>query len=49
MPIRHSIWKVAKQPAALREAALPSEALLEDMIVAEPAILSDQWMMIGRQ
>lgn len=49
MPIRHSIWKVGTRPAALREAALPSEALLEDMIVAEPAILSDQWMMIGRQ
>lgn len=49
MPIRHSIWKVCAQPAALREAALPSEALLEDMIVAEPAILSDQWMIIGRQ
>ncbi|MET3710772.1 hypothetical protein ABIC65_001474 [Sphingomonas trueperi] len=49
MPIRHSIWKVGKRPAALREAALPSEALLEDMIVAEPAMLSDQWMIIGRQ
>jgi len=49
MPIRHSIWKVGAQPAALREAALPSEALLEEMIVAEPAILSDQWMIIGRQ
>lgn len=49
MPIRHSIWKVGTSPQALREAALPSEALLEDMIVAQPAILSDQWMMIGRQ
>lgn len=49
MPIRHSIWNVDSRPTALREATLPSEALLEDMIVAEPAILSDQWMIIGRQ
>lgn len=49
MPIRHSIWKVGVQPAPLREASLPSEALLEDMIVAAPQILSEQWMIIGRQ
>jgi hypothetical protein len=49
MPIRHSIWQVGRTPAPLREAALPSEALLEDMIVAAPEILSDQWMIIGRQ
>ncbi len=49
MPIRHMIWKVSARPQPLREAALPSEALLEDMIVAEPTILSDQWMIIGRQ
>lgn len=49
MPIRHSIWKVGTRPASLREATLPSEALLEEMIVAEPAILSDQWMIIGQQ
>lgn len=49
MPIRHSIWTVGASPAALAEATLPSEALLEDMIVAEPAILSDQWMLVGRQ
>lgn len=49
MPIRHSIWHVGKSPVALTEGVLPSEALLEDMIVAEPRILSDQWMIIGRQ
>lgn len=49
MPIRHSIWRVDTKPAALREGVLPSETLLENMIVAEPAILSDQWMIIGRQ
>jgi hypothetical protein len=49
MPIRHSIWHVGGNPTSLREGTLPSEALLEDMIVARPAILSDQWMIIGRQ
>lgn len=49
MPVRHSIWKVAANPTPLLESALPSEALLEDMIVAQPSILSDQWMIIGRQ
>jgi hypothetical protein len=49
MPVRHSIWRVGSNPTSLVEGALPSEALLEDMIVAQPSILSDQWMIIGRQ
>lgn len=49
MPIRHTLWTVGDGPAALRESILPSEALLERMIVAAPAILSDQWMLIGQQ
>lgn len=49
MPIRHAIWTVGNDPAELREAQLPSEALLEAMICAKPAILSDAWMLIGRQ
>ena len=49
MPIRHSLWRVGEAPQPLREEALPSEALLERMIVAAPEILSDQWMLIGRQ
>lgn len=49
MPIRHSIWKVGSAPAPLGESSLPSEALLEQMIVAAPQILSDEWMIIGRQ
>jgi len=28
---------------------LPSEKLLEDMIVAQSLVLSDAWMLIGRQ
>lgn len=49
MPIKHAIWKVAKQPEPLREISLATEQQLEDMIVARPAILSDDWMLIGRQ
>lgn len=49
MPIKHAIWKVTKQPESLREVALASEQQLEDMIVARPAILSEDWMLIGRQ
>lgn len=49
MPIRHSIWRVGKQPEALKEVHLESEAVLEDMIVAAPGILSPEWMIIGRQ
>src|ERR1017187_7824860 len=49
MPINHHIWRVAKSPSRLLETSLPSEQLLEDMIVASPEILSDQWMIIGRQ
>ena len=48
MPIYHSVWRVGQPPTRLQEATL-SEQLLEDMIVAAPEILSDQWMVIGRQ
>jgi len=49
MPIRNAIWKVGAKPEQLGEAMLPSERVLEDMIVAAPRILSDDWMLIGRQ
>ena len=49
MPIKHAIWKVGAQPTPLAAAELENEQLLEDMIVASPQILSDQWMLIGRQ
>lgn len=49
MPIRTSLWKVGPTPSVLSESALVSEELLEDMIVAAPALLSDEWMLIGRQ
>ena len=49
MPIRTALWKVTAQPTHLSEAVLPSEKVLEDMIVAQPLLLSDAWMLIGRQ
>lgn len=49
MPIRNAIWTVSDNPQPLGEARLPSERVLEDMIVAAPRILSDEWMLIGRQ
>ena len=49
MPIRNAIWTVGAKPQPLPEARLVSERVLEDMIVAAPRILSDEWMLIGRQ
>ena len=49
MPIRHAIWTVDDKPKPLSLAGTTSEQRLEDMIVASPAILSDEWMLIGRQ
>ena len=49
MPIRQSIWKVGDAPEQLCETRLASEQQLEDMIVANPELLSDELMLIGRQ
>lgn len=50
MPINTAIWKVSpREPQALRETSLAKEQILENMIVANPSILSDDWMLIGRQ
>jgi hypothetical protein len=49
MPSQHGLWPLSGRiPQLLREANLPSEALLEEMIVAAPNILSHEWMMIAR-
>jgi len=49
MPIRTALWKVAAQPEPLAESSLAKEQILEDMIVAAPGLLSEEWMLIGRQ
>lgn len=49
MPIKNAIWTVEDHPVELRSARLPTEAVLEQMIVAAPGIISDDWMLIGQQ
>ena len=49
MPVQHAIWTVAENPSPLANVRLPSESLLEEMILKRPDILSGEWMMIGRQ
>ena len=49
MPIRTQIWTVGAQPAPLKNAVLASEQFLENMIVSAPALLSEDWLLIGRQ
>ena len=49
MPVHHALWKVGSTPVPLVRTRLPSEQQLEDMIVSDPAILSGEWMLIGRQ
>jgi len=49
MAIEHAIWKVGAKPERLQTAILDSEKALEDMIHADVSILSERWMLIGRQ
>ncbi len=49
MPIRTQVWTVGAQPVALKAARLVSEQLLENMIVAAPALVSEDWLLIGQQ
>ncbi|MFY9854528.1 MAG: nuclease [Terracidiphilus sp.] len=49
MPIQTAIWKVSPNPEPLTPSTLAKEQLLEDMIVVAPSMLSDEWMLIGRQ
>ena len=49
MPVKHRLWTVEQNPTQVAPTSLAKERALEDMIVAAPEILSDQWMLIGRQ
>lgn len=49
MPVRHALWHVGHPPMPLTACSLPSEQILEEMIVHDPRILSSEWMLIGRQ
>ena len=49
MPVKTQLWKVGKKPQILTESRLDTEGLLEDMIIQEPYMLSEDWLLIGRQ
>ncbi|HHQ4552964.1 TPA: hypothetical protein ACSPZ7_001115 [Aeromonas veronii] len=49
MPVKTHLWKVGERPEALQESRLDTEKLLEEMIVQEPKMLSDEWLLIGQQ
>lgn len=49
MPVHHAIWRIGEKPQPLTTSKLASEQLLEKMILNDPTILSDQWMIIGHQ
>jgi hypothetical protein len=45
----HAIWTIGAKPESLSAGRLASEQLLEDMMVNDLSIVSDEWMLIGRQ
>ncbi|TMP31587.1 nuclease [Pseudoalteromonas rubra] len=49
MPVKTNLWRVSEKPEELAESRLDTEKLLEKMIVQEPRLLSDEWMLIGQQ
>lgn len=49
MPIEHAIWKVGDTPTRLKDSKLDSEHALEELIFKDMSILSDQWLLVGRQ
>lgn len=49
MPIQQAIWKIGAKPKPLQKSSLKDEKTLENMIVADPSILGDDWLLIGRQ
>ena len=49
MSIKTNFWKVGDVPQMLSATRLASEQQLEDMICSDPRLLSDEWLLIGRQ
>ena len=44
-----TLWRVSKQPTPVERSSLPSEKLLEEMLVSNLRILSPDWMLLGNQ
>lgn len=49
MAVEHGIWKIGDTPQPLTPVRLGSEALLEEQITKDIAILNPGWLLIGRQ
>lgn len=49
MAVQHGIWKIGDKPQTLSAVKLESESLLEEQITKDISILSDHWLLIGRQ
>ena len=49
MAVQHGIWKIGEKPQSLATVRLESESLLEEQITKDISILSDHWLLIGRQ
>jgi hypothetical protein len=49
MPVKTNLWKVGERPQILAESRLSTEQSLEEMIVQEPRMLSEEWLLIGQQ
>lgn len=49
MPVKHALWKMGENTQQLSEGKLENEQELEDMIAQDVSVLSDEWLLIGRQ
>lgn len=49
MPVHHAIWRVGDKPRPLTISKLASEKQLQKMIIQDPSILTDQWMIVGEE
>lgn len=49
MPVEMGLWRVDDRPVPLAPRGMPLEARLEELIEAEPAILGEPLLIIGRQ
>ena len=49
MPVEMGLWRVDDKPIRLLPGGMPTEARLEELIEAEPTILGEPLLIIGRQ
>ena len=44
-----ALWRVGPKPVAVERSGMPTEKQLEEMLVADLRILSENWLLIGNQ